>query len=152
MTKKNTARIIGLGSYLPEKVLNNKDLEQIVDTTDEWIVSRTGMKERRIAAADEFPSDMGAKAAEKALNSFGLVPEAIDMIIVATMSPDYISPSTGNLVQAKLKACQCSIDGYSSSLHRFSLCIIHRKGFRGSKCLPECPCGRIRKDVGFYRL
>lgn len=104
MAEQKIARIIGLGSYLPEKILNNQDLEKLVETSDEWIVSRTGMRERRIAAADEFPADMGAKAAQQALQSCGVDPANIDMIIVATMTPDYISPSTANLIQAKLKA------------------------------------------------
>jgi 3-oxoacyl-[acyl-carrier-protein] synthase-3 len=98
------ARIIGLGSYLPKKVLTNQDLEKIVETSDEWIVSRTGMRERRIAAENEFPSDMGTQAAIQALESANLKPEELELIIVATMSPDYISPSTASLVQAKLKA------------------------------------------------
>lgn len=104
MTRQATARIIGLGAYLPERVLSNQDLEQMVDTSDEWIVSRTGMHERRVAADDEFASDMGAKAAQQALQNCGLAPQALDMIIVASMSPDYLSPSTANLVQAKLQA------------------------------------------------
>lgn len=104
MADHKTARIIGLGSYLPERVLNNQELERMVETSDEWIVSRTGMRERRLAAGDEFPSDMGAKAAEQALQSGGIDAASIDMIIVATMSPDYISPSTANLIQAKLHA------------------------------------------------
>lgn len=104
MTCHNKARIVGLGSYLPERVLTNQDLEKMVETSDEWIVSRTGMKERRMAAADEFPSDMGTKAALKALSSAEVSPEEVDMIIVATMTPDYISPSTAGLVQANLKA------------------------------------------------
>lgn len=98
------ARIIGLGSYLPQKILTNQDLERMVDTSDEWIVSRTGMRERRLAAVDEFPSDMGAKAAAIALKSADLNSEDIDMILVASMSPDYISPSTANLIQAKINA------------------------------------------------
>lgn len=102
LSQPSQARIIALGSYLPEGVLTNSDLEKLVETSDEWIVSRTGMRERRIAAIDEFPSDMGAKAAEKALASAGLKAEEIDMIIVATMSPDFLSPSTANLIQAKI--------------------------------------------------
>ena len=69
-----------------------------------WIISRTGMHERRIAAADEFPSDMGAQAARQALQACDVYPKEIDMILVATMSPDYISPSTANLIQAKIQA------------------------------------------------
>lgn len=98
------ACIIGQGSYLPERILSNKDLESMVDTTDEWIVSRTGVKERRMARSDEFPSDMGYAAAQKALADAAVKPEAIDLILVATMTPDYISPSTAALIQAKLGA------------------------------------------------
>ncbi|WP_068468473.1 beta-ketoacyl-ACP synthase III [Candidatus Protochlamydia phocaeensis] len=108
MTSRLIARITGLGSYLPERILANKDLEKMVDTNDEWIVSRTGMRERRLAAPDEFPSDMGAQAAQKALKSAGLQVDQLDMIIVATMSPDYISPSTANLIQAKIGARQAA--------------------------------------------
>jgi len=104
MTNRVTARIIGMGSYLPQNVLTNSDLEKMVETSDEWIFSRTGMRERRIAAADEFTSDMGAKAALQALKSANVGSEEIEMIVVATMSPDYISPSTANLVQAKIQA------------------------------------------------
>ena len=98
------ARIIGSGSYLPEKILTNQDLEKMVDTTDEWIVSRTGMKERRIAAEDEAASDLGVKAAKRVLESTKTPVEDIELILVATMSPDYISPSTASLIQAKLGA------------------------------------------------
>lgn len=104
MKNRQQARLIGLGTYLPERVLTNQDLEKMVDTSDEWIVSRTGMRERRLAAVDEFPSDMGARAAEQALQACGLESNAIEMILVATMSPDYLSPSTANLIQAKIRA------------------------------------------------
>jgi 3-oxoacyl-[acyl-carrier-protein] synthase-3 len=99
-----TARITGLGSYFPERILTNQDLEQLVDTSDEWIYARTGMRERRIAAKDEFPSDMGAQAALQALNNSSTSADEIEMIIVASMSPDYISPSVSNLIQAKIHA------------------------------------------------
>ncbi len=98
------ARIIGTGSYLPERVLTNQDLEKMVDTTDEWIVTRTGMKERRIAAADEFTSDMAFHAAKSALTQAQLSGEAIDLILVATLTPDYVFPSTACLLQARLGA------------------------------------------------
>lgn len=102
------ARIVGTGSYLPKRILTNKDLEGMVETSDEWIVSRTGIKERRLAEDHEYPSDMGAQAAIKALQASHVSPEEIDMIIVATMSPDYIAPSTANLIQAKLFALQAA--------------------------------------------
>lgn len=76
----------------------------MVETSDEWIVTRTGVSERRLAGADEFPSDMGAKAAMKALSAAGLAPHDVELILVATMTPDYISPSTANLIQAKIQA------------------------------------------------
>ncbi len=98
----NTAKIIGLGAYLPKKVLSNKDLEKIVDTTDDWIVSRTGMKERRIADSEEYTSDMGIAAASKALNDAGLEPQEIDLIVVATLTPDYTFPSTACIIQNAL--------------------------------------------------
>jgi 3-oxoacyl-[acyl-carrier-protein] synthase-3 len=104
MANQWTARIASLGSYLPKRVLSNQDLEKMVETSDDWIVSRTGMKERRIADSQEFPSDMGTYAAQKALEAANLRAEQIDMIIVATMSPDYISPSTANLIQSNLGA------------------------------------------------
>lgn len=104
MFSKLLARIVGMGSYLPQKVLTNADLEKMVETNDEWIVSRTGIKERRIAAENEYSSDMGAKAALNALEHAGVAVEEIDMILVATMTPDYISPSTAVLVQKLIGA------------------------------------------------
>ena len=98
------AKIIGTGSYLPEKILSNFDLEKIVDTSDEWITSRTGMKERRIAAPDEYTSQMGSAAAKKAIEAASMTPDEIDFIIVATTTPDYIFPSTACLVQQQIGA------------------------------------------------
>jgi 3-oxoacyl-[acyl-carrier-protein] synthase III len=97
------ARITGTGSYLPQKILSNQDLEKMVETSDEWIVSRTGMKERRIAKADEFTSDMGVQAAEEAIRRAGLTPDDIDLVLFASITPDYIFPSSACLLQAKLK-------------------------------------------------
>lgn len=98
------ARIIGLGSYVPKKILTNKDFEKIVDTSDEWITTRTGIKERRIADNDEFTSDMGCLAAREALKDANLSVKDIDFILVATLTPDYIFPSTACLIQSKLQA------------------------------------------------
>jgi 3-oxoacyl-[acyl-carrier-protein] synthase-3 len=96
--------ILGTGSYVPEKVLTNSDLEKMVDTNDEWIVSRTGIRERRIAAPEEASSDLSVKAAEKALKSAGVSAEEIDLIIVTTVTPDMNFPATACLVQEKLGA------------------------------------------------
>jgi 3-oxoacyl-[acyl-carrier-protein] synthase-3 len=102
--KNIQAKIIGTGSYLPEKVLSNADLEKMVETSDEWIVTRTGMKERRIAREDEFTSDMGAKAGEAALKDAGIRGEDLDCILVGTLTPDYPFPSTACLIQNILGA------------------------------------------------
>lgn len=98
------ARIIGLGAYLPERVLTNSDLEKMVETSDEWITSRTGMKERRLAAEDEYTSDLGFEAAQRAIKDSGLKADEIDLILVATITPDHIFPSTACLIQNRLGA------------------------------------------------
>ena len=94
--------IAGTGSYLPEKILTNEELSALVDTSDEWIVSRTGIKERRIAAEGEFTSHMATKAAEKALEQSGIAAADIDLIIVATITPDTLTPATACYVQQNL--------------------------------------------------
>lgn len=96
--------ILGTGSYVPEKILTNFDLEKIVDTTDEWIYTRTGIKERRIAKDNEATSDMAAEAAKKALDGARIKPSDISLIIVATATPDYQFPSTACIVQNKIGA------------------------------------------------
>jgi 3-oxoacyl-[acyl-carrier-protein] synthase-3 len=96
--------IAGTGSYLPEKVLTNADLEKMVDTSDEWITTRTGIKERRIAADDEFSSHLATKAARPALEQAGLEPEDVELIIVATITPDTLTPATACYVQQNLGA------------------------------------------------
>ena len=96
--------ISGVGSYVPERILTNADLEKLVDTTDEWITSRTGIKERRQAAKDEFTSDMGARAALSAMQKAGVTAEQIDLIILATITPDMPFPSTACLIQRKIGA------------------------------------------------
>src|SRR6185369_704635 len=100
--------ITGVGSYVPEKILTNAELEIMVATSDEWITSRTGIKERRIAAADEFTSDLAAKAAGRAMKMAGITAEQIDLIIVATLTPDMQFPSTACLVQRKLGALRAA--------------------------------------------
>ena len=102
--KGRTCSITSVGSYLPARIMTNADLEKTVETTDEWIVTRTGIRERRIAAADEFTSDMAAKAAQLAMDRAGITPEQIDLIIVATITPDMHFPATACLVQQKIGA------------------------------------------------
>jgi 3-oxoacyl-[acyl-carrier-protein] synthase-3 len=96
------SRIIGTGKYLPSKVLSNLDLEKMVETSDEWIRTRTGIEERRIAADDEATSDLAHKAALAALESAGLAPSDIDFVLVGTTTPDLIFPNVACLVQEKL--------------------------------------------------
>ena len=102
------ARIAGTGSYLPEKLLTNDDLAKQVDTSDEWIRSRTGIRERHIAAEGETTSDLGYHAAVRALEAAGVDASEIDMIVVGTTTPDLIFPSTACLIQARLGANGCA--------------------------------------------
>lgn len=96
--------IIGTGSYMPEKVLTNEDLSKIVDTSDEWITTRTGIKERRIAADDQATSDLASEAARRAMTAAGVTAEEIDLIVIATVTPDMFFPSTACIVQRKIGA------------------------------------------------
>ncbi len=104
------SRIIGTGSYLPQKVLTNKDLESLVDTTDKWIVERTGIKQRHIAAENESTSSMAINASIDAIESSGLSEKDIDLVIVATTTPDQIFPSTACIVQNKLNIVAPAFD------------------------------------------
>ena len=106
------ARIVGTGSYVPERVLTNADLERMVATSDTWIVERTGIRERRIAAPGEACSDLGTKAAERALEAAGLTAADLDLILVATCTGDSPLPSTACLIQHRLgavRAAACDI-------------------------------------------
>lgn len=96
--------ILGVGSYVPEKIVTNHDLEQTLDTSDEWIVERTGIRERRVVKEGEFTSHLATKAAERALLDAGVSAEEIDLIIVGTVTPDMVFPSVACLVQDNLKA------------------------------------------------
>jgi 3-oxoacyl-[acyl-carrier-protein] synthase-3 len=99
-----TCSITGVGSYVPAKILTNAHLEKMVDTSDEWIVTRTGIKARRQAAKDEFTSDMAAHAAQRAMKKAGVTADQIDLIIVATITPDMPFPATACIVQQKIGA------------------------------------------------
>ena len=101
------SRIVGVGGYLPEKVLSNQDLEKKVDTTDQWIQERTGIKKRHIVADDESTTDLAFFAAKKAITAAGITANDIDLIIVATTTPTRIFPSTASLVQQKLNISGC---------------------------------------------
>lgn len=122
--KKKKAHIIGMGIYLPEKVLTNQELEKRVDTTDEWIVSRSGIRERRIANEDETAAFMGYRSALGAIEEAGLKPDEIDLIIAATMTPDYLCPTTSTQVQSFFKLecpafdVQAACSGYLYALNQ----------------------------------
>ena len=111
MIAKNQSKIVskiaGTGSYLPAKILSNKELETLVDTTDEWIFTRTGIRERHMAAEGEFTSDLALEAAKNAINAAGITADKIDLIIVATTTPDKIFPSVATMVQRKLGIAGC---------------------------------------------
>lgn len=100
----NNAGIIGMGHAYPDGILTNADLEKIVETSDDWITTRTGIKQRHKAADNEYTSQFGTKAALQALERAGLKPEDIDIIVCATTTPDQIMPSTGALIQAQIGA------------------------------------------------
>ncbi|OQX51667.1 MAG: 3-oxoacyl-ACP synthase [Candidatus Aminicenantes bacterium 4484_214] len=97
-------KIVGTGFYVPDKILTNQDLEKMVDTSDEWIVTRTGIRERHIASEEQATSDLAAEAARRALQDAGLTAEEVDLILVATSTPDTIFPSTACRVQHSLGA------------------------------------------------
>ncbi len=113
------AGILGVGRYIPEKVLTNHDLEQMVDTSDEWIRTRTGIEERRIAAEDMYSSGMAAEAAQKALDQAGISAEELDMILVATVTPDQSFPTVSCMIQEKLGAKKSVRDGYQRRMCGF---------------------------------
>ena len=113
------ARILGTGSYVPEKVLTNADLERLVETSDEWITSRTGIKERRVSAPDQASSDLACEAARRALDSAGLKATDLDLIVCATVTPDMFFPSTGCRIQNKLGATNAAAMDLSAACSGF---------------------------------
>jgi len=124
MASRIRVGIAGTGSYVPERIVPNSYFEQFVDTSDEWIVQRTGIKERRFAAEDQASSDLAVEAGRRALQSSGVRPEDIDLIVCATLTPDYLLPSTACLVQDRLGAvnagafdCNGACTGFLTALH-----------------------------------
>lgn len=123
------AGILGIGRYVPEKILTNAELEQMVDTTDEWIKTRTGIEERRIATDDVDTSHMAYYAAEKALKDAGVTAEELDMIIVATVTPDNPFPSVACMIQERLGAKKACAFDMSAACAGFMYGIITAKQF-----------------------
>jgi len=109
MSKKTNSKITGTGSFAPSKILTNYDLEKMVDTSDEWIITRTGIKERRIAEDGTGPSDLSLEASRIALKEANLEPGQIDLILLGTVTPDYLLPSTACILQDKLKAKNAAV-------------------------------------------
>ncbi len=134
------AKILGSGSYLPEKRVSNDDLAEFVDTSDEWIVSRTGIKFRHLAAENERTSDLAVIAAQRALADAGVAAEEIDLIVLATATPDMQFPSTATIVQNKL-----GIAGFLSKQKTANGRSGHYK--RATGRIPEVRC-----RAGFSRL
>ncbi len=129
MSDKIHAGFLGTGSYLPERIMTNKEMEKVVETTDEWIVTRTGIHERHIAAPGESTSDMAAEAGKKALQKAGIKAADLDLIIVSTITPDMPTPSTACLVQAKLGAPQAAAFDLSAACSGFVYGLAVAKSF-----------------------
>src|SRR6185295_13261891 len=104
MTERVRVGIAGTGAYLPDRVVPNAYFEKLVDTSDEWIVQRTGIRERRFASPEQATSDLAVIASQRAIEAAGLVPDDIDLIIVGTLTPDHLLPATSAMVQHKLGA------------------------------------------------
>ncbi|RFA37108.1 3-oxoacyl-ACP synthase [Virgibacillus dokdonensis] len=121
--------VLGLGHYVPEKVVTNHDLEKIVDTNDEWIRTRTGIEERRIAEEDMDTSDMAFLAAEKAINNANLKPNDIDLILVATVTPDTPFPSVSCMIQERLGAMNAAAMDISAACSGFMYGMVTAKQF-----------------------
>jgi 3-oxoacyl-[acyl-carrier-protein] synthase-3 len=119
MRTELTSSIIGTGSYVPERVMTNAELEKLVETSDEWIVSRTGIRERRIAGSDQPTSEMAARASLAAMTNAGVTPEEIDLIICATVTPDMFFPSTACFVQTKIGALNAACFDISAACSGF---------------------------------
>jgi len=124
--------VIATGSYVPSRVLTNADLAKIVETTDEWITTRTGIRERRIASPGEVTSDLAVKAAQRAMQKADVAPEDIDLIIVATITPDMPFPSTACFVQEKLKASKAFCFDIQAACSGFIYAVEIARQFIGS--------------------
>jgi 3-oxoacyl-[acyl-carrier-protein] synthase-3 len=135
-------KIISTGSYVPEQVLTNQDLERIVDTSDDWITERTGIKERRIGAADQCSSDLALEASKMALKRAGLKPKDLDLIILATVTPDMPLPSTACMLQAKLGAANAAAFDINAACSGFIYALSTAEAFiKSGKSKKVLVCG-----------
>ncbi len=131
-TSNGRVSITGIGSNAPQRVMKNDELAQIVDTSDEWIVERTGIRERRVAAPEEALSDIARPAAEAALDQAGLQPSAVDLIIVATVTPDMLFPSTGAILADQLGAKDAAAYDLSAGCTGFVYALVQAHGMVAS--------------------
>lgn len=129
INKKVGVKILGTGSYFPNNVLTNMDLEKMVETSDEWITTRTGIKERKIAAAGEYTSDLAYKASLEAIKAAGIKPKEIDLVLVATITPDMIFPSTACFLQKKLSLNSVPAFDFSAACSGFVYGVATAKAF-----------------------
>jgi len=123
--KSKSVGIVGIGFYVPEKIITNFDLEKTLDTSDEWIYTRTGIKERRVVADNQFASDLAAESSLRALKNAGMKPEEVELIVVCTLSPDMFFPSTACIVQSKIGAINSACFDIEAACSGFNygLCI-----------------------------
>ena len=138
MNSKFQILLTGVGSYLPKKKTSNYDLEKIMDTSDEWIVKRTGIKYRHFVEDNELTSDMGTIAAETAISNAGLKPDDIDLIILATTTPDNTFPSTASKIQRNLGCKAISFDVQAvcaGFIYAMTIGVAMLKDTHGKKCL-----------------
>lgn len=131
------AKITGMGCYVPEKVYDNEYMESIVETNDEWIVQRTGIKERHICEENQYTTDIAAKAAENALKDAGLTAEELDLIILATVTPDYFTPSCACVVQKNIGAVNAAAFDINAACSGFVTALTIGKQF--------IECGQYKK-------
>jgi 3-oxoacyl-[acyl-carrier-protein] synthase III len=131
-TSNGRVSITGIGSYAPQRVMTNDELAQLVDTSDEWIMERTGIRERRVAAPEEALSDLARPSAEAALLQAGLQPSAVDLIIVATVTPDMLFPSTGAILADQLGAKDAAAYDLSAGCTGFVYALVQAHGMVAS--------------------
>lgn len=125
MSFKSNSKIVGLGTYFPSRKLTNNDLEKMVDTNDEWIIRRTGVRERRIAEKDEFSSDLAIRAVENLIENYNVRINDVDMIIVTTFTPDHYAPTVSALVQGHFNITKAGVMDINSGCTGFvyALCV-----------------------------